>query len=808
MSGYETPTLRFHLALVLLSAALIAFQLEQMQLLALVQWHHFAYLVISVALLGFGMAGTVLALCKPFLLRNIEAVLPLLMCGCAVMMAVALPLSQGIVNRFDISLLFVEPGQALLLAAAQGIYLLVFLLGALPLGLVFVHFSSRIGSLYCANLVGSGAGGILGVMCMYFILPQKLPALTALLPWAAAILVLPRRNFVLFAGIFSLAVTALMIIHPPELKPSQYKAISRTLDLPAATIKNSRPSPYGLVQVVLAPALRHAPGLSLTYSREIEPVTAAVFNNGDWFGAVRENHANLLDATASALPYAMHKREKVLVLEAGTGADVGHALARGALAVTAVEPHRRAVQAAAGQYGAGSLQLLQDPAVTFSFLAPRTWLAVDAGRYDLITLPDIGSFGGAAGLFALQEQYLLTRKSFRELWNHLEPEGVLRIAAWLDSPPRNSLRLTATVAEALESLGADFAGQVAAIRGWDMITFVVKKTPLTEAEIRKTRDFCKRLQFDPVFLPGLKKLERQQYHFSPDGKFFEYLDVLAAPEHREQFYDRYQFNIRPVSDDRPFFSQFFQWKDLPSVMRFSGERTTPFLELGYVLALVGFLQMTAAAVLLVLLPLLRLKVSGHNAVQQWTVPYFSGLGLGYMFFEIVLIHEMVLYLGNPIFAAAAVISCLLLFSGLGSLYSGRFSGYHRSHAAAAGAVALLLLLYLFVLPPVLQLSIGLPMFWKTLFFPVLIAPPAFVMGMPFPLGLSRLAGFSRSQAAWAWGINGSVSVVSTGLAAVIAVESGFSAVMLVACCAYVIAALAGYRLRGEQAARIDLHAVS
>lgn len=793
MKGHEAPTLRFHLALALLSAALIAFQLEQMQLLALVQWHHFAYLIISVALLGFGVAGTVLALFKPFLLRNLETVLPLLMFGCSIMMAVGLPLSQGIVKSFDISLLFVDPGQAGLLVAAQGIYLLVFLLGALPLGLVFIRFSSRIGSLYCANMIGSGIGGMLVVLCMYFILPHKLPALTALLPWAAALLVMPRGGFVpLFTGIFSLGVTALMVWYPPEIESSQYKAISRTLDLPEATLQDSRPSPYGLVQVVNAPVLRYAPGLSLTYTREIEPVRAAVFNNGDWFGAVRKNRSTLLDATASALPYEMRKPQNVLVLEAGTGADVEHALSKGARAVTAVDPHRRAVQASAGQDGTGSFQLLQNPAVTFSFLESRTWLAVDDEQYDLITLPDIGSFGGSAGLLALQEQYLLTREGFRELWNHLAPEGILRVSAWLDSPPRNSLRLTATFAEALEDMGVAFDRHVAAIRGWDMLTFAVKKTPLTEDEVRRVRSFCTRLQFDPVFLPDMEKQERQRYHFSEDGNFFEYLDILSSPVQREKFYEEYQFNLRPVSDDRPFFSQFLRWESLPSLLRLFGERTTPFLELGYVLVLISFLQMAAAAVVLVLLPLLRLRASGQSVVQGWTVPYFSGLGLGYMFFEIVLIHELVLYLGNPIFAAAAVISCLLIFSGMGSLYSGRFTDHHRSHALAAGMVALLLLLYLFILPPLLHTSIGLPIFWKTLFFMVFIAPPSFTMGMPFPLGLNRLAGHSRSQAAWAWGINGSVSVVSAGLAAIIAVELGFSAVMMIACGAYVMAALAGF----------------
>ena len=157
-----------------------------------------------------------------------------------------------------------------------------------------------------------------------------------------------------------------------------------------------------------------------------------------------------------------------------------------------------------------------------------------------------------------------------------------------------------------------------------------------------------------------------------------------------------------------------------------------FLELGYLIVLVGFGQMAIAAVLLILLPLLRLGLPGRSGLKRWTIPFFSGLGLGYMFFEIMLIHELVLFFGHPIFAAAAGISSLLIFSGLGSLMSGRLLPHRSSHGLAAALVAFILLLYLFILPPLLHLAITLPTVWKALFFLLLIAPPAVAMGMPVP----------------------------------------------------------------------------
>jgi hypothetical protein len=783
------PPLQLHLAIILLSAALIAFQLEQMQLLALIQWHHFAYLIISVALLGFGASGTLIALYRTSLLRHMEWLLPVLMFACAITMALALPLSQGISSRFDICLLFVEPGQAPLLLLNQCIYLLVFFLGSLPLGLVFIGLSRRINSLYCANLIGSGIGGISAVALMYFLLPQQLPALTALLPWAGGILVIPRPRPtpLLVMGALALAVITAALSHTPHIQSSQYKDISRTLDLPGSKIAASQPSPYGLIELVTAPALRYAPGLSLTYEKEVPTVKGAVFTNGDWFGAMSSGQPSFLHATAAALPYAMGKRDRVLVLQAGTGTDIIQALENGAKEIMAVEPQQKATTIITDLHVTTSP--LRHHLVKRSSLTPRTWLALHREVYDLITLPTVGSFGGASGLFALQEEYLLTREAFLELWRHLSPDGMLRVSAWLDSPARNSLRLVATLAETLEEAGVDAHQHVAAVRGWNMITFILKRSPLSNDDIAEVRSFCRRLQFDPTLLPDLQAQERVRSHAPADPLFFDNLDSLFSPASRRELYSSYDFNLAPVNDNHPFFSQFLRWRSLPHLIQLFGERALPFLELGYLIVLVSFCQITLAAFVLILLPLLRLGLPGRSGLKRWPIPFFSGLGLGYMFFEIMLIHKLVLFFGHPIFAAAAGISGLLIFSGLGSLVSGRLLPHPANHGRAAALVALLLLLYFFILPPLLQLAITLPPIWKTLFFLLLIAPPGMAMGMPFPLGLTQLANHSKSQAAWAWGINGCVSVVSTGLATIVAVELGFSAVMLMACAAYGLAAL-------------------
>src|SRR5438477_9358471 len=55
-------------AVSLLSAAVLAYEILLMRLFSIIAWHHFAYMMISIALLGYGAAGTFVALARRALL--------------------------------------------------------------------------------------------------------------------------------------------------------------------------------------------------------------------------------------------------------------------------------------------------------------------------------------------------------------------------------------------------------------------------------------------------------------------------------------------------------------------------------------------------------------------------------------------------------------------------------------------------------------------------------------------------------------------------------------------------------------------
>jgi hypothetical protein len=780
----------------LLSASIIAFQLVLIQVLSIVQWYHFAYMIISVALLGFGAAGTALAIFRRRLLKHIHFLLPLFMMGCGFTMCLVTELSQLSFIRFDSYLLFANYSHLGRLLLTYLLFFIPFFLGALAIGLIFDYYIKGIGKIYFTNLLGSGAGGLLALIGLWFFFPNQLSAIFSLLPILAGILIIPHNNaislrrrsksFLLLIAFVALTTCVWKIVIPTQLHPSQFKDLNKTMLLPDAEIKLEKTSPYGVLQAVTSPVLRFGPGLSLT-AQEVAGVKAAVFTNGDWQGAIgggQFDSSFILRSSTFALPYVMVPRHKVLVLRVGTGMELAHALSHQTKIIQAVEPNPFLLSALKNELASYNDSLFYHPSISVRELEARTFLLADTTHYDLIVLPEIGSFGGSAGLYALREQFLLTKESFAEMWQRLKSGGAITVTVWMDYPARNPLKLLATVIETLEELKIpQVQNHIAAIRSWSTISFVITKSALTEPEIINVRNFCEQLQFDPAFLPGLLEEERVSYHELQDSSFLRNMDKLFTAE-RKSLYHEYEFNIRPATDNRPYFSQFIRWKSFPLLADQFGNRSIPFFEIGYLLVVVTLVQIAFISFVLIILPLFKLGWKGKNKFRIFL--YFASIGLGYMFVEMVLIQRFMLYFGQPVYAASAVITSLLIFSGFGSYASARIAERRKALLMNLTAIILLLFIYAFALTPILQNTIDGSMFFKLLVVILLIAPLAFCMGIPFPAGLRKVHQTSSQEIPWAWGLNGCFSVISTALATIIAVELGSAMVLLLAALAYCV----------------------
>jgi len=790
-------------AIALLSAALIAYQVAIIQLLSLVQWYHYASMVISVALLGFGAAGSLLSLKRVWLLQYSDTLLPVLMICCGLTMVIAVEISNSGFSRFDSYLLFTGALQWLRLLINYVLFFIPFFLGALALGIVFTKNVAEIGRFYFSNLAGSGAGALLAAVLAWYFFPASLPAVTALMAIIAGLLLIQKKNR-WFIITFSFPVTVFIFYRldkPAVTKLSEYKSLSKTMNLPAARISIQKPGPYGLVQVVSADALRYAPGLSLAFDKEV-PVKKVIFNNGDWFGPIDSWNAadsfHLLDYTTMALPYVLKKRNTVLILNAATGLHISHALKNNASQIDAVEPHRTVAKLLLNELAADNDSLFHRPQVKMYITEPRSFLSAAKKKYDLIQLPLIGAFGGGVGLYAMREEYNLTKEAFLKMWNLLEDDGVISITTWMDYPFRNSLKITATLAETLNEAGIiQHQSYVAAVRSWATITYLLKKTPFIAADTIAVRRFCNDYFFDPLLLPGLLPGERMIHNGISDSSFFTYTDELLSGN-RNKLYEEYGFHIKPATDDQPYFSQFLRWKSLPQLSDVFGSQNVSFVELGWLISAITFFQITLLAVLLILLPLFKLRRISRGSKKSWTLLYFSGLGIGYMFFEIVLIQKFILFFGNPVYSAAMVICVMLLASGAGSYFSSRLLPARSKIQRILLIIFLILLLYTFFLSPMLQQIASLPDLFKFFISVFIIASPAVLMGMPFPLGLRAQALIEEKNIPWAWGINGCMSVISAALATLLTVDAGFSVVIMLAAFFYIVSMVSMFLVKNYE----------
>jgi predicted membrane-bound spermidine synthase len=784
---------RLVLSLGLHSAAIIAFQLSLMQLISIVQWHHFAYMIISIAMLGFGASGTLLALAREKLLHHSNWLVPFLMIVSGMLMAIVFPLSRAGVFRFDVFLLFSGGGGLLALMLNYLLFFLPFFFGALAIGIIFIRYSQQIGSYYFSNLLGSGAGGLLALWLMASLLPLKVPAMIGLLSIVSGLILTGRSSvrYIIPAGIWGFLLAIMLFNHPGELHLSEYKALEKTLHLPDAEVVHRRPSIFGLLEVVNSPAQRYAPAVSFSFSGEI-PGGKAVFVNGDFYGhilaPVENQNEHILSFTTQQLPYIAANPKKVLCINAGSGVAVSHALANGAQKVDAVIENIAVVNLLKNELKEASGGVLLEPEVEVFNMQARNFLADKSIRSnDLIVLPLLDGFGGTSGLNALREEYAYTLEAFELMLQRLNPGGMISVSTWMDYPPRTSLKIPATLAEAARLNGIEQPlNHLAAIRSWGTVTFILKKEAFKPNELNRIRAFCNEMFFDPLLLPDLQPEERQQFNIIDDQQYFERLDRIMANE--PSALEDYGFAIKPSTDNKPYFSQFLRLNSIRHMAGIFGDEQMPFLELGYLTLLITLLQSTLLALLLIVLPLFSLKKSRHG--KSATLLYFGALGLGYMFAEIILIQRFVLYFGQPVYAVAAVISAMMLFSGIGSLLSQKLEPSNAVIRRIAVAVAIMLLLFVFILTPLLQTTIAFSSIIKISISLGAIGLPAFVMGMLFPLGIRLLDHRDASQIPWAWGINGCLSVISTSLATLIAVESGFQTVIIIAALAYLLAAIA------------------
>jgi len=786
------------IAVALISAAALAYEILLMRLFSIILWHHFAYMIISLALLGYGASGAVLTLAQ----RAARQRFALLFSAAAAAFGVSAIACFVLAQRVPFNPLEIlwDARQPAYLLAVYLLLLLPFLCAGACVCMALSCCRGMLSRIYSFDILGAGAGS-LGVVALLFVLsPADALKLIGALGWVAAAVAWlecggPRR----WPAAALMALAALPLLLPqawvaPVMSP--YKELSQTLRIPEARVVEQRSSPLGLVSVVESPriALRHAPGLSLNASAE-PPPQLGVFTDGEGLNALtrfdgRRDSLAHLDQITSALPYHLLRHPRVLVLGAGAGADVLQAHYHGARQIDAVELNPQVVDLVRRRFAdyAGGIY---SGIARVHVAEARGFVAASEQRYDLIQVALLDSFSASsAGLYALSENYLYTVEAVQDDLRHLQPGGLLAITRWVTLPPRDALKLFAAAVVALQRSGvADPGSRLALVRSWKTSTLLVKNGKFSGEDIAAIRAFCTERSFDVAFYPGMRPEEANRYNVVERPDLFDGAVALLGPG-REAFLQSYKFHIAPATDDKPHFFHFFKWRSLPELLSLKEQGGLPLLEWGYPVLVATLVQAAVASLLLIGLPLAWVGARQKDSVplagsRGRVLVYFLAIGFGFMFIEIAFIQKFVLFLSHPLYAVAVVLFAFLLFAGIGSRVSKRLPV-----AAVALAIAVSAAFCLGLLPWLFQHAMGLPDAAKILVSAALIAPLAFFMGMPFPLGLARVEATDARLIAWAWGINGCASVTGAVLATLLAIHVGFTAVVVAALVLYGVAAAA------------------
>ncbi len=794
------------IGLFVISATVLALELVLLRAFSIGHWYHFSYLIISTALLGFGAGGTFVSIFSERLAKKPLSTMWSLALGMALTVPIVFYFSQKI--PLDELQLIWDRRQILYIFAYYLLFFIPFFFGAGCIALIFSVYGSKAHRLYFYNMTGSGLGVAVAIALMYGNSPQRLLLAVSAAAYVAAV-------------IFALKISPLRVIMtlicaglcvcifspfgplPLTVKISRNKSLVYYQAVPDAHTLAVLYSPLGRLDCIKAPSVRYFPGLSIAYDGDL-PQQMLIISDADGISAVNSfadvNDLRCYRHTTSALAYHLVDKPEVCIIGSGGGSDVVQAIAFGSAHITAVEMNPRIIDLVQGTLSEYAGRIYEKDNVEPVIAEGRSYLETTGRKFDIVGISLLDSFtAAAAGTYALNESHLYTVESVERALEALKPRGLLSITRVIKLPPRDSLKMLATITEALMNQGITEPSQnIAMIRGWSTATIIASLKPLSQDYVNRIRRFADDNSFDLVHVPGITAEKANRFDVLDDPIYYNAAERILSPD-RAKFYYDYSYNIRPATDDKPYFFDFFKLRALPHMIKSLGRRWLIFSEWGYLVLVITLLQAIVASAVLIVLPLwlsksLRAVRSGKFVVLS----FFLLLGLAYMFLEMGFIQKMTLLTGRPVFGVAVTLVGFLVFSGLGSLTAGRLSRVlKRPCTVILFAVTLIILLAaanILCLKFFFGWLVGFSSFSRILWGLIFIGPLAFFMGMPFPTALKRIHSTPPPLLPWAWGVNGFASVIAAVLGTLLAISVGFTILAFVSLLCYLFAAALSAKL--------------
>lgn len=783
-----------YLGLTILSGSILALQITFTRIFSLMIWHHFTYMVIGIALLGGGAAGTFLAVRRwsPDKLQRRLGKLALIFS------------LTSLSNLLAISTIAIDPLRAAQLGwAIVGlcIYFIclfsTFFSGGLVIASIFGWWAGSSHRLYFADMAGAGIATITVLQVIQLIGGPAVIALIAVIGAFSAILLgyeaRGRQRWlpVVLIGVESLLLVAL-IVQPPTLAVPGSKELGWAMQAQGTGPEFTHWDAVGRVDVmpeivVTEPMIVGAVSSCYPLEQRPElPLKLVTIDGTSMTGMYRfdgsdadlERFRFLDHAIISAAYHLGNEHPRTLLIGVGGGLDILLARLYGAERITAIELNPTIVNLLKGRYADYTGRLAEHPSTELIVAEGRSFLSRTTEQYDIIQgigLDNLAALSG--GAYVLAESYLYTVDALEQALNALTPTGIFSWTRDVNSPPREMLRLTGMAAEALRRVEvSDPAAHIAIIANEQGVnaTLLVSRSPFQPEQIERLRAWGAANNFTMLHDPFVRL----------NTPFAEY---LHAPDPRA-FERAYTFQIFPVTDDNPFFYNYFRWDNLHFNSSYEGRLNR--FPIGNLILLTMATFAIGAAIAFIVMPLVRYQRDGLRLPGALpTLAYFSLLGAAYMFIQIVLIQRFTLFIGYPIHATTTTIASMLLFAAIGSLFGSKRIRSSNALRLVLIGIAITTVIYIVTLPVLFTAWMHWPDLARIVVSMIIIAPLATLMGIPFPAGLRQLNAREPGLVVWAWGMNGVFSVLGSILVIVISMSSSFTTAMLWGAAGYGVAGL-------------------
>ncbi len=821
------PRLALYSGIFLTSLALITLEVTLTRVFSVMIWNHLSFLAISVALLGFSLAG-LLFFFFPAILRLPTPVL--LIFGTLGFTGGLFAVGYYIVDspRFS-AVLGANYGKleapARYLAYLFALLVVPFFFSGFTISAAIVKEARDVGKVYASNLIGSGVACLLVIVCLNTLgafrtlLVVFCLALLALICyawrsrglWLTALIGLPALAGVGITVHEIIGMSSMQpLIHPIALTKKRTDAEGKTLLRKwnsFSCVDFYQKEPYegfwGLKKELYDGPLPENIGVL------IDSWALTTILNLD----EKLKKSKVFDFVPSSLPYSIFKdrnqKPDVLIIGSGGGIDVLTARHHGAGNITAVEINPLIVKASKREYPELRVEKLKEykapsgvrpftgwtddsvyalPGVEVHVAEGRNFVDRTKKSFDMILIPGVDTATGTeAGNFSFSENYLYTVDAMEAYLSKLNPEGLVYVLRFkVTEKPSEMLRLTAIAEEALRRQGVKDPSKRLFVYYTNVHVFaglVMKRgSDFTQEELGLLHKKLKEeLQGTIFFSPG-QKPEENEPHFQ------KYLS--SSGHDREVFLSTYEYRVRPVTDDEPFFFNYTHFLDILHPGReFDKGFTHVLYYLGQTVLYYCLIAVVALGFLFIVLPLLKFSVRRTPIPGRWRfIGYFLALGFAYIVVEIILMQKFVFYLGYPVYAMTVILFSLLTFSGLGSLVSIRIK-------SGVGLTTLFLLLLgvqvalVFLFESITDATFSLPLFGRIGVAVAITGPLGFLMGMPFPLGIRYAETHARPLLPWIWSLNGYASVLGSVLSVALAIHIGFTCVLFIALGVYFTAFL-------------------